>query len=71
MEVSSIKFSFPPLYDIAYQVLGQNKINIHDESSQTLLLDKDNEIIATGDIRLNHSLKQKYIRHIESFQTEL
>lgn len=71
IEIGNIKFSYPPLYDNTYHVLRQNKINIHDERSQTLLLDKNNEIIATGDIRLNQSLKQKYIRHIENFQTKL
>ena len=66
IEVNNIKFSYPPLYDNIYKILRQNKIDINDERSQTLLLGKNNEIIIDGDIRLNHSLRRKYVRVIEN-----
>lgn len=60
-----IKFSYPPLYDNLYVILRQNKININDENSQTLLLNKRNEIIAKGDIRFNNGLEKKYLQLIK------
>jgi len=64
------KFPFPFYLDVKNQFFVYNKFLSQDRNGHTVLIDRDNNILASGDITLSKKTREEYIDIIKAYNAD-